>query len=201
MLVLCCTTRLRVRRVCVDGLARACTRVPVSFSRLFCSSCGCRADVTRQAWQSLRERIQERDAAVQVRCKFELAVLFVYVRVPLAPDAFALRDTHAHSQGLLYEPDVGPKASIVAGVSHKPPISTPFHPPPPLPQVRASPVKFCGFNSPTQRFIYPQPCTYPSINPEVGPNASLAGAMQVPRAPPSTLLHRPPMCRVQQPSS
>lgn len=63
------------------------------------------------------------------------------------------------SQGLLYEPDVGAKSSIVAGI-------------------RASPVKFSGFNSHTTRFIYPQPSNYPAINSEVGPNASLATAMQ-----------------------
>jgi hypothetical protein len=63
------------------------------------------------------------------------------------------------SQGLLYEPDVGPKASIVAGV-------------------RASPVKFSGFNSQTARFVYPAPSNYSKINPDVGPNASIAAAIQ-----------------------
>jgi hypothetical protein len=45
--------------------------------------------------------------------------------------------------------------------------------------VRASPVKFSGFNSPTARFVYPAPSNYPDINPDVGPNASLAAAVQV----------------------
>jgi hypothetical protein len=75
--------------------------------------------------------------------------------------------THGISQGLHYEPDVGPKASIVAGV-------------------RASPMKFSGFNSPTARFVYPVPSNYPDINPDVGPNASIAVAMQV---QPHTMLH------------
>ena len=39
-------------------------------------------------------------------------------------------------------------------------------------------MKFSGFNSHTTRFIYPQPSNYPAINSEVGPNASLATAMQ-----------------------
>jgi hypothetical protein len=45
--------------------------------------------------------------------------------------------------------------------------------------VRSSPVKFSGFNSPTARFVYPAPSNYPDINPDVGPNASLAAAIQV----------------------
>ncbi len=74
--------------------------------------------------QSLRELFQERHAALQVRCRcrevLEVFRCCCWLRVVFSAVVrltIVYRYTTGVSQGLLYEPDTGPKASIVAGVN------------------------------------------------------------------------------------